>query len=184
MKKIIYFLLLVTLIFIAGCSTNPSPTTETHVETSGEPTKIETSSWVDVEIKDVNSQENYKISDFLGTPVLVESFAVWCPTCTRQQNEIKSLHEEVGDSVISISLDTDPNEDEDQVLEHTNRNGFNWRYSIAPKELTTSLIEEFGNQVINAPSAPVILICEDGSRRLLERGVKSPEKLKEHINSC
>ena len=45
--------------------------------------------WMNTELKDVRIGETFKISDFRGEPVLVESFAVWCPTCTKQQNEIK-----------------------------------------------------------------------------------------------
>lgn len=148
MKKVIYFLILLTLIFIAGCTTNEK------IENTGT-----LPVWMTTPLTDVNSNDNFKISDFLGKPMLIESFAVWCPTCTRQQNEIRDLHD-IDNSFISISLDTDPNEGEDQLKEHTDRNNFEWRYSIAPVELTRSLIDEFENQVINAPSAPVILVVK------------------------
>ena len=68
-------------------------------------TSTETSTWKDVQLKDINTQTSFKISDF-NKPILLESFAVWCPKCTSQQEKIKELHEEVGDSVISISLNT------------------------------------------------------------------------------
>ena len=139
------------------------------------------SNWKDVTLKDVRTKESFKISDFKGKPILLESFAVWCPTCTKQQNQLREFHEEVGDSIISISLDTDPNEDEDRVLEHALDHGFNWLYAVSPTELTQALIDEFGVNVVNAPQTPVILICEDQSTRLLGRGVKSVETLKSEI---
>tara|TARA_Y100000034_G_C6559755_1_gene242188 strand:- start:329 stop:472 length:144 start_codon:yes stop_codon:yes gene_type:complete len=43
------------------------------------------------------------------------------------------------------------------------------------------LIDEFGVNVVNAPQAPVILVCKDQSTRLLKRGVKSSSELKEEI---
>lgn len=139
-------------------------------------------SWMNIELKDVRTEETFKISDFEGKPVLVESFAVWCPTCTKQQKEIKGLHEEIGNEVISVSLDTDPNEDSSKVLEHLQANGFDWYYAISPIEMTQSLINEFGNSIINAPSAPMILICEDGSfRKLSGSGSRDVDKLKEEI---
>jgi thiol-disulfide isomerase/thioredoxin len=144
-----------------------------------------TESWKDIELKDVSSGETFKISDFAGKPILIESFAVWCPTCKRQQDEIKKLHAIVGDSVVSISVDTDPSENEARVLGHIERYGYDWRYAVAPGDFTQKLIDEFGINVVNAPSAPVILICEDQSTRLLSFGVKSDDTLEEEIsNGC
>ena len=87
------------------------------------------------------------------------------------------LKEKEGIAIIHISLDTDPNEDETNVKEHIETHGLDWYFTISPIELTNALIEEFGLQVVNAPSAPVVLICEDGSARLLTSGVKSADEL-------
>jgi thiol-disulfide isomerase/thioredoxin len=138
--------------------------------------------WQSTLLRDVTTGEEFRISDFAGKPVLIESFAVWCPTCTRQQQEIRALHEAVGNSVISISLDVDPNEDEAMVRAHAAENGFTWRYAVSPPELTRSLMAEFGTAIVVAPSAPVILICPDGvSAELLRRGVKRAGWLRETI---
>jgi len=95
------------------------------------------------------------------------------------------LHEEPGyseEDIISISLDTDPEEDEAKIRSHAQSNGFNWIYAISPIELTQSLIGEFGNSIVSAPSVPMILICEDGSyRKLGGFGVRSVDKLKDEI---
>ena len=144
----------------------------------------ETRSWMEFELEDIRTGETFSISDFQGKPILLESFAVWCPTCTKQQREIKKLHEEIGDDVISISLDTDQSEDKARVRTHIESNGFNWYYAISPIELTQSLIDEFGNSIISAPSSPMILICEDLSfRKLGGFGSRSVDKLKQEIAS-
>ena len=70
--------------------------------------------WLATELTDVSTGETFTIAEFAGTPVLLESFAVWCPICTNQQKQVRALHEEVGDDVISIALNTDPNEDHGQ----------------------------------------------------------------------
>jgi thiol-disulfide isomerase/thioredoxin len=140
--------------------------------------------WMTTSLKDVNSGEIYTISDFEGKPVLLESFAVWCPTCTRQQKITKEYHEEVGESVISIALDTDPNEDEDRVKEHTQSNGFDWRYSVAPTHVTTALIDDFGTGIVSAPSVPMVLICPDQRFRKLGSGIKDVDELKKEVASC
>jgi thiol-disulfide isomerase/thioredoxin len=149
------------------------------VTTGGQVLKGE---WLNLELSDVRTGEKFKISDFAGKPILLGTFAVWCPTCTKQQRRIKELHEEVGDSVISISLDTDPNEDAGIVLEHIEENGFDWRYAISPEAMTLTLVDEFTSSIVSAPSAPMILVCEDGSyRKLGGFGVRSVDKLKDEI---
>ena len=132
---------------------------------------------MDIELTDVATGQKFKINDFKGKPVLMESFAVWCPTCLRQQKEIQKLKESEGDTIIHISLDTDPNEDEAKIKEHTERNGLDWYFAVSPIELTNALIDEFGLDVVSAPRAPVILICKDQSARFLKSGVKSADDL-------
>lgn len=141
----------------------------------------ESSLWLSAELTDVRTGETFRISDFEGQTVLLESFAVWCPTCLAQQKEMERLAE-LDDSIIHISLDTDPNEDVTNVQSHIDRNGFDWLFAVAPIEVTQDLRNEFGLTVVSAPSAPVILIDENQDARLLRNGVKSAEELLETIN--
>ena len=139
--------------------------------------------WRDIELRDVISGETFRISDFKGKTILLETFAVWCPTCTKQQQQIQILREEIGEEVVFITLDVDPNEEENLVRDHATRNGFDWIYAVAPAELTQALIEEFGTAIVIAPLAPIVLICSDADQkaRLLKRGVKSADTLHEEI---
>jgi len=178
-KKILYFSLLFVLIFLVGCSSPQSTTIATGGSTTTTTTTV--SPWMETQFEDVRTGKSFKVSDFKEKKVLLESFAVWCPTCTRQQQEIEKLHNELGDSFVSISLDTDVNEDKAKIQEHLDRNGFDWLYAISPEAATRSLIKDFGIGVVNAPTAPVVLICEDGSTRLLPRGLKKVDELKSEI---
>ncbi len=162
-------------IFASGCAQQTTPTSSV--------TPPAASAWMDIELTDVATGQTFKISDFKGKPVLLESFAVWCPTCLAQQKEIKKVKESEGDAIIHISLDTDPNEDADKIREHMERNGLDWYFVVSPIELTNALIDEFGLAVVNAPSAPVILISEDQSARLLRSGVKSADDLLSEIET-
>jgi thiol-disulfide isomerase/thioredoxin len=138
--------------------------------------------WMNHVLVDVHSGESFRIIDF-NKPVLVETFAVWCPTCKRQQDEIKRLHDEIGDSVISVSLDVDPNENEVNVIGHLERYGYEWIFAVAPVEVSQDLVDNFGVGVVNAPSTPVILVC-NGEARLLRTGVKSSEELIQEAETC
>lgn len=134
-------------------------------------------SWQSIPLEDVRNGEEFRISE-MEKPLLVETFAVWCPTCTRQQQEVKKLHEE--SNISSVSLDVDPNEKAGKVRNHIQENGFDWHYAISPPELTQELIRNYGNSIANPPSAPMILVCENGTRRL-QNGVKPASKLKEEV---
>jgi peroxiredoxin len=85
-------------------------------------------------LTDVNSGETFKIADFKGKVVLVETMAVWCPLCTQQQGQIRALHELLGqqEDLVSLSLDIDPNEDAEFLEAYVGQNGFDWRYAVAP----------------------------------------------------
>tara|TARA_Y100000310_G_scaffold345863_1_gene471794 strand:- start:55647 stop:56228 length:582 start_codon:yes stop_codon:yes gene_type:complete len=189
MKKIILIVLIISLLVVSCSPENLDKNIQT--DSADEPTESKkvmeetndnpAETWMNIELTDVNSGNVFKISDHKGKKVLLESFAVWCPLCTKQQSNIKKLHEEIGDEVVSISIDTDPNEDAALVKDHAEGNGFDWAYAVAPKDFTTSLIDQFGNAVVNAPSAPVILVCEDGTSRKMPSGVKSVAKLKAEI---
>ncbi len=185
------------LVFLAACTatqvevdTDPQPggtdsePEKPQEEVTAEPVEEADLSWQEQQVVDVLTGESYSIADFAGTPVLIESFAVWCPTCTRQQRETKELHEDVGDDIISVAWNTDANEDAARVKSHAESNGFDWRYSVAPAELTQTLIDEFGIGIITAPSVPMILVCPDQTYRKLPNGVKSPEDLKQEVAAC
>ncbi|MDY6778221.1 MAG: thioredoxin domain-containing protein [Candidatus Nanohaloarchaea archaeon] len=135
--------------------------------------------WMTTNLTAIPSGETFTIQQ-LERPVLVEMFAVWCPTCTRQQKEVQQLHRRYGDIVTSVSLDIDPNEDRQKVWRHMRRYNFTWRYAIASPTMTAALVREFDSTITVAPRSPMVLVCENGFRRL-SRGVKTAETLKEEI---
>ncbi len=183
MKAVLIVLLVLSVVIGCSMDTQVAEGEPLDRSTAVNSEESEPVDWKTAELTDI-SGNTFSISDFSGTPVLVESFAVWCPLCTRQQRIMKELHEEVGDTVVSISLNTDPNEDVEIVADHVARHNFDWRYVISPSGVTQGLINEFGVGVVNAPSVPVVLVCADQSSSLLDRGVKSVDELKEAIANC
>ena len=201
-------LILLTLLLLVACTTQQAQTTndnlpvnpDSEVEDTSNPVEEEVESappttepqdieelpinWKDIELIDVKTKETFKISDF-DKPVILETFAVWCPTCKKQQDKIKDLHEEVGDDIISISLDIDPNENDQTVLNHVNKHGFTtWRFTVAPADMTKQLIEEFGRGIAAAPAVPKVLICPNGYQEFLPSGVKESSELIKFTEKC
>lgn len=160
--KLPLIILAIGLIALSACTTTQEqPTTTTD--------------WTELTLTDITTQENISVSEFEGEPVLVETFAVWCPTCKRQQEEVQQLE------TAHITINIDPNENEQLVQDYMQEHGFEGHYAIAPQEYTQELINEFGVSIANAPSSPIILVCADQSAQLLPRGLKTAQELRGYI---
>jgi thiol-disulfide isomerase/thioredoxin len=137
------------------------------------------SAWRSAELSTVRGEETFTI-DGLDGPVVVQSFAVWCPKCERQSGELAN----VGDAATVVALNTDPNEDAAKVRKHAEDNGFDWRFTVAPSEMTKSLIDEFGSTVTNAPSTPIIVACEDGGTEFFSGSIQSAGEIESAAGNC
>ena len=178
MKKL-RLMFLISIIFLAGCSYDDYSKDLQIISESQVP------SWFNFQLKDLATQQLFTLNDFKAKMILLESFAVWCPVATLQEREIKWVYESQEFSLVPISLDTDPNEPESKIIKHMTENDFTWTYAHSPPELTRDLIKEFGVGIVNAPSAPIILICPDQSYKVLEKkGIKSSLDLKQALDTC
>jgi hypothetical protein len=67
--------------------------------------------------------------------------AMWCPNCLVQSNEVRKLHQLLGnpDDLISVSLDVDVNEESAALKEYASKYGFDWHYAIAPLGVARAL---------------------------------------------
>lgn len=129
--------------------------------------------WKTVLLRDVNTGKVFSVDSIANTPVILFTFTVACPICTRQQQEITRLMGEWGDTITVVGVDIDPNEDERILMDHVRRNGFLGYYVLSTPEMTQSLLDRFGPRVVTPASAPVIVICPGGKSRLLDPGIKS-----------
>lgn len=143
---------------------------------SGEGT---TADWQTAELESVRRGETFRIDD-LEHPVVVQTFAVWCPKCERQQDALAG----VGDEATVVSLNVDGNEDGDQVAEHAANNGFDWRFAVAPVSLTQSLIDEFGTDVTTPPTSPLVVVCGDGSTTFSSGSVLNTSRITAMTDEC
>lgn len=143
----------------------------------------ETPAWMKTDLVDVNSGKTFTIDSFKGKVILVEMFAIWCPTCLRQQKEVMALYDNLGmsEDLVLVGLDVDPNEDAAAVKEYTGKHGFSWYYAVAPVDVAREIGNLYGSQFLNPPSAPILLIDRDGKVVPLETGLKNVEKLKNSV---
>jgi thiol-disulfide isomerase/thioredoxin len=158
-------------------------TAEVMVEDKTSDEAMAAPAWFNAELTDVNTGETFKIADFKGKVVLVETMAVWCPLCLRQQGQVRALHELLGEreDLISLALDIDPNEDAELLQAHANQNGFDWRYAVAPAEVSREIGQLYGAQFLNPPSTPMLIIDRQGEVQLLPFGQKDAQTLQEAL---
>lgn len=139
--------------------------------------------WFYVSLTDVDSGESFTVGDLHGKVVLVETLATWCPKCLSQQKEVKALHEMLGErsDLVSIGLSIDPNEDAKFLQAYADKNGFDWLYAIAPTEVAREIGQLYGDQFLNPPSTPMLIVDRQGQVHPLPFGIKEASKLQEQV---
>jgi cytochrome oxidase Cu insertion factor (SCO1/SenC/PrrC family) len=135
--------------------------------------------WYNWELTDVNSGTAFRLNDEQGKVVLVETMAVWCSNCLKQQQEVSQLLQTLGprEDFVSLAINIDPNEDIATLQNYTQQHGFDWRYVVAPEELINEISSLYGVQYLNPPSTPMLIIDRQGQAHLLPFGIKSAAEL-------
>jgi hypothetical protein len=133
---------------------------------------------------DPSTGKQYSINDFAGKVVLLETMAMWCSNCFKQQNEVIELHALLGerDDFISVGLDVDPNENVDDLKAYVESNGFSWTFAVAPVEVAREIGQLYGAQFLNPSATPMLIIDKQGAVHPLPFGIKSSEQLKEALD--
>jgi len=160
-----------------------TPTAEAAMESSPE-AAMPAAEWLGTPMTNVVTGQEFRVSDYQGKVVLVETMAVWCSKCRSQQEQIRELHQNLGDQkaeLVSISLDIDPNEDAGYLAAFVAQTGFDWIYAVAPAELSRTLGLTYGNQFLNPPSTPILIIDRHGAAHPLPFGIKSADELRQAI---
>jgi cytochrome oxidase Cu insertion factor (SCO1/SenC/PrrC family) len=187
MKKKLVLLFLSLALTIVGCAPaqagvtnapeNPAQILPTNT------TVPETPEWFDMELTDAQTGEVFTINDYAGKVILLETMAMWCPNCVVQANEVRNLHELLGDpeDFISISLDVDLNEDQASLKEYAYGYGFDWHFVVAPLLVARALGNLYTAQYLNPPLSPMMVIDRGGNVHHLEYGLKEAETLEKIV---
>ena len=141
--------------------------------------------WYNVGLMNAADDKKFSLADFKGKVVLVETMAIWCPTCLAQQEEVDALHKQLGanDEIISVSLDIDPHEQTADLKAYVAQNGFLWRYAVAPQSAARAIGNQFGAMFLNPPATPMFIIDREGNVHPLALGLKKADVLKSAVQS-
>ena len=171
-----YRVLFLCILFLSACSSLQTNTADTATSTV-------TPEWFNVKLTDVQTGETFAIGDFAGKVVLLETMAVWCPTCILQASNVYKLHDQLGhpDDLISVSLDVDLNEEADVLREYIAEYGFDWRFAVSPLEVDRALGNLYSAQYMNPPLSPMLLIDREGNIHQLDFGLKDTDTLRQTV---
>ena len=170
---------------------------ENHDETMAEPTQdammddamatpdamMEAPGWFSASLTDARTGQAFNINDFKGKVVLVETMAIWCSNCLKQQGQVKALHEKLGtrDDFVSIGLDIDPNENTNALKGYVEDKGFDWLYAVPSADVSREIATLYGDQFLNPPSTPIVVIDRHGNAHPLPFGIKSADELMQAV---
>lgn len=152
-------------------------------ETPAADAMMEAPAWYSASLTNAVTGQTFTINDFKGKVVLVETMAMWCPNCKKQQAQVKALHEQLGmrDDFVSIGLDIDLNEKATDLKGYAESNGFDWVYAVATADVAQDISKQYGDQFLNPPSTPIVIIDRHGEAHPMPFGIKSADELLQFI---
>ncbi|OGN87730.1 MAG: hypothetical protein A2X23_07820 [Chloroflexi bacterium GWC2_73_18] len=154
-----------------------SPDPDVTPTTAPTATPALTAPWATIELSDVRTGRPFRIADFAGRVVFIETMAVWCVNCRAQQRDAREALAQLPDDVVYLGLDVEPSETADRLRDYADRNGFDWTYALAGPEMLRALEAGFGTLVLNPPATPIVVIGRDGRVTLTDYGPKSVDRL-------
>jgi thiol-disulfide isomerase/thioredoxin len=119
--------------------------------------------WAAATLTDVTTGEPFTIASLAGRTIFVEAMAIWCTNCRAQQGRFtEALASLDPETVAYVVLTVDPAETADDLARYKAQRGFTGRYAVAGREVAAALQAEFGANVLNPPSVPLVLISPSG----------------------
>ncbi len=174
-RCIIVCFLLTLLLSLSGCVAQSGQ--------SGEQETDDTFSWLNMPMKDVVTGETITIDELQGTgkPVIIHTFAIWCPACTKQLKASSFFARANPDSYILVGLDIDPNEDDYAVKNHVEKNNFAGYYATVDKTTSKEIVKALGaNNLVTLPQT--IVVC-NGKISILGDTLFTSAELKDKVDS-
>lgn len=134
--------------------------------------------WQGAILRNVRTGESFSVDSLRGKLVALEPMAIWCSNCLTQQLEVgAALSALASDAVVYIGVDVDPNERPEDLAAYSQRQGFDWPFVVASRDVARSLAGAFGDQILSPPSTPLILVDSDGHVVDVHFGIRRADEI-------
>jgi hypothetical protein len=161
----------------AGGATDAPPSANPAAEAlAGRP-------WATATLTDVTTGERFSIAELAGRPLFIEAMAIWCTNCRHQQARFTEAFSRLAPgSAEYVVLTVEPSETDRELARYEADRGFTGRYAVAGRELSRALEAEFGPNVLNPPSVPLVFVSPTGEVRFTT-GPESVEEILERAGA-
>ncbi len=123
----------------------------------------------------MSDEEVVQMSDIEGQFVIVDLMGLNCPACETQNDEFKDLIEDMGDSIILISLSVDSSTTASQMANYKEEHELTWYHGLDTNGV-------FSNYFSIRFTPTVIIIDDDGYFRMYHEGVWDSDDIQEQIS--
>jgi len=133
--------------------------------------------WLVVPMTNVITGETFTFEEYIktGSPVVIHTFAIWCPACTLQLQESTAFLAEYPEKAHIIGIDIEEAESMQSIARHVERYAFAGTFAAAPKEVSQGLLNTFGSSIML--EMPQTIIIVGGDIFYLGRGVRTVKGL-------
>jgi cytochrome oxidase Cu insertion factor (SCO1/SenC/PrrC family) len=149
----------------------------------GDSTNADLPEWHTIQLEDVTTGEQFTLAQ-IDEPVVIHTFATYCPTCNDQQDKLAAGYSDLSEQATLLDLSIDENDNVEDVRSHAEANNLEWRFGIAPNELTSALVDEFGQEVAFYSQSPLMIICPGGETDTVPKGSEASEITDAITNLC
>lgn len=108
MKKTVITIIAIVIVFIIALAIFSSGDNKQSSEDGETAKKVQTAAdfnkLASLEFKDYEGNI-VKLTDFAGTPMIVNSWATWCPFCVQELSDFAEVKKEFGDDILIIAID-------------------------------------------------------------------------------
>ena len=88
----------------------------------------------------------------------------------------------MGDQAVFISVDVDPNEDEDTLGRYAKKIGWDWRFVAPGPEFIRDLTRVTSRLILDVTLTPVIIVDKRGRLFQLGEGIKPAREIIDWVN--
>jgi thiol-disulfide isomerase/thioredoxin len=187
MKKqnLVLILVLLFVLLTSACGSISNSTDAITAKQDAASEEVGTPVWFEMPLTDVRTGQTITISELSNKVVLVETMAMWCPTCLKQELEVQKMHNMLGerDDLISIAIDIDSNENADALNDYIDEHDFDWFFVVASPELKRDIGNHYGANFLTPPAVPLLIIDRYGDAYGLPYGLKKAESLSKTLQT-
>lgn len=191
-------LILTSAALLAACGSDdrsasaPSAESETSASAATAPAvgapsttgQVALAAWQTTPMTDVDG-ESFTVADFIGRPVLVETFATWCTNCRAQLRDTQAAAAEMGEDAVVLALSVETELSAEDVARYAADNGFtDIRFAVMTPEALAASVDAFGNTLANPPSTPKVIVDATGAPGELSTGAESSDSLVQQLRDA